>query len=96
MEKVGRKTAYAILRPSYCNPRDLEMVLLENREEVKAYLNGTLIQVRPDVEGVRPELADIAFLIASARHAKITRGFHGPCLVIEYDESKYLSFFKNI
>ena len=95
--EIGRKTAYAVIVPKTMRLADLDVYMFDTREEVKAFLSGTIAGLRPDIEGVRPELTDIAFLIASAKHAKITRNFYGETvLVLEYDESKYLSFFKNI
>jgi hypothetical protein len=94
--EAGRKSVYAVIVPK-TKPADLDVYMFDTREEVKAFLSGTLATVRPDLEGIRPELTDIAFLIASAKHAKITRNFYGETvLVLEYDESKYLSFFKNL
>jgi hypothetical protein len=94
--EAGRKSVYAVIVPK-TKPADLDVYMFDTREEVKAFLSGTLATVRPDLEGIRPELTDIAFLIASAKHAKITRNFYRETvLVLEYDESKYLSFFKNL
>jgi len=91
--EAGRKSAYAVIVPKTM-PADLDVYMFDTREEVKAFLSGTLATLRSDIEGIRPELTDIAFLIASAKHAKITRNFYGTVLVLEYDESKYLSFFR--